>query len=451
MSWVDNCIRKVVSEKILSVQSLSQSDEAALTAAETHGNLAKTHAFIVSSSELRKNAKLLHDAFPTSKHTRVLHAFAAKANPLRKVLQVAKEANLGCETASLGEVMMSQKVFDNSTIVYDSPVKSLEELKHCCYSIDHNGNGMYLINVDNLPELERIAALHKAAPIKATIGIRINPQLGAGSIGQLSTALATSKFGIGLHDHRSQLVAAFAEHKDFLKAVHVHTGSQGIGFAMMTAGVKAITDFADEVNHQLGDGTISIIDIGGGLPVNFTSDEFTPTFADYQEKLAAAVPNLFSGKYALVTEFGRALVAKAGILVSRVEYTKVNGGRRIIQQHVGADLALRTVWQPEHWRIRVEVYDGITGALKTEDKAPTDVAGPCCLGGDLLCSNRELPLANELVDLVVAKDVGGYYHSAYSYYNLRAMPPCYLYDEETDTLTLINAGQSVAETVAMFD
>lgn len=455
-NWVANCMRRVAKDKILRADTLTAADQAALTSLGAKGNHAKTHAFIVSATELRSAAALLNAAFPATNHTNVVHAFAAKANPLRGVLEVIKNAGLGCETASFGEVLMSQKVFGLDKIVYDSPVKSLEELMYCCYTVDANGNGMYLINVDNFPELERIAALHKEKPIKATVGIRINPQLGAGTIGQCSTALATSKFGIGLNDQRAKIIAAFTEHKEFLKAVHVHTGSQGIGLTMMVAGVKAIVDLADEVNAGIAAaGTegagITIVDIGGGLPVNFASDAFTPTFDDYASRLKAEVPSLFAGKYALVTEFGRSIVAKAGILVSRVEYVKENGGRRIIQQHVGADLAIRTVWQPENWRLRVAVHDGTTGEEKTENVAPTDVAGPCCLGGDLLCAERDLPQAQELVDLVVAKDVGGYFHSAYSYYNLRAMPPCYLFDEEADTLTLINAGQSVAETVAMFD
>lgn len=119
---------------------------------------------------------------------------------------------------------------------------------------------------------------------------------------------------------------------------------------------NSVTRSVSSSHNERGEVTkgVSIIDIGGGLPVNFGSDENFPTFQDYQYKSCVKkFPSLFSGKYALVTEFGRAMVAKAAIFVSRIEYVKENGGRRMIQQHVGADLAVRTVWQPEHWPLRM--------------------------------------------------------------------------------------------------
>ena len=410
-----------------------------------------THFFLLCSSAIRRASQELDDAFlhtPSEKKLNllpeqeakqeeakkvvVLHAFAAKANPLKAILAVAQRAGLGCETASIGEFEQALKVFPPCRIVFDSPVKTTDELRRAVYL-------PCFLNVDNFQELDRVAQMNTERPIVATIGVRINPQLGAGAIGQLSTALETSKFGIGLKDHRTELVAAFHEHA-FLKMLHVHTGSQGIGLTMMTAGVKAIVSLALEI----GVDKVRFIDIGGGLPVNFSSDEVVPTFQTYADGLKKEVPELFDAKnnFGLITEFGRAIVAKAGVLISRVEYTKVNGGRRIIQQHIGADLCLRTVWQPENWKLRVDVYDAL-GFIKNDSLGETDVAGPCCLGGDLVAVKQMLPAAVPMEDCVVVKDVGGYYHSSYSFYNLRMAPPVYLFDEETQELMCINSGQSL--------
>lgn len=177
--------------------------------------------------------------------------FAVKANGLKGVLEVANEGAQGCEAASIGELMMAQKVVDNTRIVYDSPVKTIEELQNCCYSTDKSGNRVYLINVDNFAELENIAQLHKKLPIKTHVGIRFNPQVGAGSISHLSTGVATSKFGIDILDYREEIINAFITYKDFLCGLHVHTGSQGIPLELMVAGVKAIVDLADEMNAKL--------------------------------------------------------------------------------------------------------------------------------------------------------------------------------------------------------
>lgn len=412
MSWIHPAVRAMVAAKALEKE---------------------THVFVVCSSEVRRVVRNLQAAFPENS----IHAFAAKANCLRGVLQLINSTGMACETASYGEFRMAQLCFPPDKIVFDSPVKTMDELRACLYT-------PCFLNVDNFQELERVAQINAEKPIAAVVGVRINPQLGEGTIGCCSTALATSKFGIGLDDARTQIKEAFNKYP-FLKMLHVHTGSQGIGFTMMVEGVKKITEFALEIGDQ-----VRYIDIGGGLPVNFASDEFTPTFSEYSERLRAAVPVLFTERFQLITEFGRAVIAKAGFFCSRVEYTKVNGGRRIVQQHVGADLCVRTVWAPQEWPLRVELFDA-DGTPLTADPAPTDVAGPCCLGGDLLCKNRDLP-AVQPGGLVVAKDVGGYYYSSFSIYNLRQRPPAYLFDEDDgNSFTMINRGQKIDETLASMD
>lgn len=82
---------------------------------------------------------------------------------------------------------------------------------------------------------------------------------------------------------------------------------------------------AEEINKTLGTRQVTSIDIGGGLPVNFDDDSVRPTFAAYAAALRAAVPGLFDGRYGLVTEFGRSLLAKNGFIGALVEYTKDAG------------------------------------------------------------------------------------------------------------------------------
>ena len=489
MSWVPKAMKAVAAERILDADLAAPVTFGSTSTLTAHANTDRTHCFIISADELRSTSAALHDAFEAAldspqtwsslrtpntaasssllKHPFIFHSFAAKANPLEKVLTFAgKECGLACETASMGEFAMAQRAgFPLHNIIFDSPVKTSAELKYVLEQGQGATEGGSFLNVDNFEELDRVVKIYSATVPNdsatghnTTVGLRINPQLGQGAIGQLSTALATSKFGIGLHDAKKEILAAFEKHPSFLNMLHVHTGSQGIGLKMMVSGVKAIVDLAEEINAS-GNGRVSVIDIGGGLPVNFASDEYTPTFATYVQALKENIPVLFSGKYSIITEFGRSIVAKAGILASRVEYVKFNGGRRIIQQHIGADLAIRTVWQPENWKLRVDVYnlyeeakDGSssrtpTGVLRELDgktDIQTDVAGPCCLGGDLMCTDRALPAkVRSLDDCVVLKDVGGYYHSSFSHYNLRSAPPCYLFHEVDSRLEQIHRGDSI--------
>lgn len=63
---------------------------------------------------------------------------------------------------------------------------------------------------------------------------------------------------------------------------------QGCDFSLMTSGIRRIVDLAKNVNEKMGEKRIKTIDIGGGLPVNFQSDQVLPTFKQYSDTLKKA-------------------------------------------------------------------------------------------------------------------------------------------------------------------
>ncbi|MCJ1678919.1 diaminopimelate decarboxylase [Streptomyces sp. APSN-46.1] len=347
--------------------------------------------------------------------TPVLHAFAVKAAPLVPVLRLLAAAGFGCEVASPGELALARAagVAPERTVL-DSPAKTPAELREAL------ALGI-AVNADNRQELERLDALVAAVPTASPIGIRINPQTGAGAIDALSTATATSKFGVPLRDPgaRAWLVRAFAE-RPWLTRLHTHSGSQGVPLPLIAQGVRELHALAEEINAAAGGRQIDTLDIGGGLPVNFASDEQTPTYAEYVAALRGAVPALFDGSYGLVTEFGRSLLAKHGLVLARVEYTKTTGGRPIALTHAGVQLATRTVYAPAAWPVRILPYDA-KGTPKTGTPVPQDIAGPACFAGDLLATARELPELSP-GDLIGVPDTGAYFFTAHYGYNSLPRP-----------------------------
>jgi diaminopimelate decarboxylase len=278
----------------------------------------------------------------------------------------------------------------------------------------------------------------------------VNPQVGAGAIGSTSTATATSKFGFALRDPGAEeaVVRAYLD-RPWLNRLHTHTGSQGVPLHLMTDGVRAAYELAERINAAAGRQQITVIDIGGGLPVNFTSDEVRPSFRDYADMLRAAVPGLFDGRYGLVTEFGRALLAKPGLVLARVEYAKSAGGRAIAITHAGAQVATRTVFAPDAWPLRVLALDG-KGRAKDGPAVVQDVAGPCCFAGDLVARGRELPLLEE-GDLVALLDTGAYYFSNHFAYNSLPRPGVYGFEVGEDgavRLETVRRPQTLDELVA---
>lgn len=369
---------------------------------------------------IRASAAELRAAFDavTAPGTPVLHAFAVKATPLVPVLRLLHEQGIGAEVASPGELALARAAgVPPAHTVLDSPAKTPAELREALTL------GI-AVNVDNPQELDRIDATVRSAATRSPLGIRVNPQVGAGSIEALSTATATSKFGVALCDEgaREWIVQAYAD-RPWLTRLHAHTGSQGIPLSLMARGIGETYALAEEINRRVGRQQIDTLDIGGGLPVNFGSDVTTPTYTQYARLLAETVPGLFDGRYGLVTEFGRSLLAKHGTVVARVEYAKSAGGRPVAITHAGVQIATRTVYAPGSWPLRITAYDA-KGRPKTGPDVVQDIAGPACFAGDLLAEGRALPLL-EQGDYAAALDTGAYYFAHHYAYNSLARPGIY--------------------------
>ncbi|MEU2059897.1 diaminopimelate decarboxylase [Streptomyces sp. NPDC013455] len=405
---------------------------------------------------IRESAAALRAAFEavTAPGTPVLHAFAVKATPLVPVLRLLREEGIGAEVASPGELALARAAgVPPDRTVLDSPAKTPAELREAL------ALGI-AVNADNPQELARLDALVRrgpagtwgvpAAPGRSALGLRVNPQIGAGTIGATSTATRTSKFGVALRDEgaRAWVVQAYAD-RPWLTRLHAHTGSQGIAPALLARGVAEAYRLAEEINAAVGRQQVDTVDIGGGLPVNFASEEAAPSYAHYARLLAEEVPGLFDGRYGLVTEFGRSLLAKHGTVVARVEYAKSAGGRRIAVTHAGVQVATRTVYAPEAWPLRIAAYDA-GGRPKTGPQVVQDVAGPACFSGDLLAEGRALPPL-EAGDYAAALDTGAYYFAHHYAYNSLARPGIHGFAPDGAggvAFAVVREPQTIAEVVA---
>eukprot|EP00760_Papus_ankaliazontas_P033754 PhM_4_TR6721/c0_g1_i1/m.68583/K01586/lysA; diaminopimelate decarboxylase len=414
----------------------------AVAEALQQGIVSEDHPFVFvwNKDELRQVVADLKAAFPPS----TLHAFALKANPVKAVLETMRDLGCGGESASPGEFTHCIRIFPEERCVFDSPCKSRKDLIAALQT-------KAIINIDCWEELDRIVEIRKTLgedKCHARVGFRLNPQTGAGKIATFSTATATSKFGIAM-ERRDDIIAAINKYP-WLNALHVHTGSQGCALTQIVAGIRVMVDLA--LDERVPKGQIRTLDIGGGLPANFDSETYSPTFAHYAQLLREGVPEIFDeSRFQIVTEFGRAVMAKAGIMISRIEYTKQTGGRHIIVQHAGSDVALRTVWAPTTFPLRVDAFraDGTPVVTQDGDACATDVAGPCCFAGDLLAKERDMPKLSQ-GDIVVIRDVGAYYHSSFSIYNMRQAPPLCWFDRKEGggvEVKVFKAGQTVEDTI----
>jgi len=218
---------------------------------------------------------------------------------------------------------------------------------------------------------------------------------------------------------------------------------------MLVEGAKTIVKLAKQINQRAGQQQVTMLDIGGGMSVNYCSDEDAPTYPQYAELLKARVPELFDGSFKVFTEFGRSLVQKSGWIGSRIEFTKKAGGKSIATVHCGSNLLLRTCYLPEQWKHDLTVLTP-GGGVKAGPTEVYDIAGPLCFSADLIAKDRSLPHI-ESGDHMVIHDCGGYTYAMYSRYNSRPAPPVYAYESSApESLSVWKAAETLDDVCAFW-
>jgi diaminopimelate decarboxylase len=146
-----------------------------------------------------------------------------------------------------------------------------------------------------------------------------------------------------------------------------------------------------------------------------------------------------SAKCKLVLEPGRFIVGNAGILVSRVIYTKESGGKHfVIQDAAMNDLIRPTLYDSFH-RIWPVAPPAGTPAPPEDYEAdipgtrPHDVVGPVCESGDFLAKDRRLPPLHR-GDLLATFSAGAYGMAMSSNYNSRLRAAEVLVDDGSHRL-----------------
>ncbi len=420
----------------LTIQQISKTFISALSKDKLSG-LKDTSVVFYDLTFLKKRIEDLINLFPPN----TLHAIAIKSNPLTSILKYIGKLNTGLEAASLPELYLALKTgISPDKIVFDSPVKTFEEIEFAL------SRGIH-INADSLYELKRISTTLKKTNSKSSIGVRINPQVGTGTISATSVAGEYSKFGVPIKEYRSELLGAFLNY-DWLTGVHLHIGSQGIDVELLEKGIGIVYDFVKEANEKLNkSGTskrINIFDIGGGLPVSYQSGKKIIGMNKYKTILHSKYPEIFSGKFRLITEFGRYIFANTGWAASRVEYVKGSKEINTLMIHLGADMFLRKAYNPEVWHHEISVLDKNGNLKKDTVKKTYNIAGPLCFAGDFVAKKVELPEVNE-GDFIIIHDTGAYTYGMWSRYNSRQMPKVLGYYNDGENFKLLKERETEAD------
>ena len=359
-------------------------------------------------SVLARQVGRVRSAFPRQS----IHAVAVKTNPLLCVLKRAAELGLAAEAASYGELLLAERAGLGSRIIWDSPVKTREEIR-CAEQM-----GMTLINADSLAEL----SLHE--PAGGLLGLRINPEIAPVGIASMSTGVRSSKFGTPISD-REEIIAAFLKHPR-LRALHVHSGSNSATLAPLVHGIRQVLELAADINGALmregHQELVRTIDIGGGLPLANPEND-TLSVEAYARSLEDSCPELFAGSFTVATEFGRYYHSAASWTVARVHAVKPFPNGHNVVVHVGADHFVRETYDGRNWPLQFDVIPGPSRQAKDEvtELGGCRIGGPLCFEGDVIANDVSLPPVAE-GDFLVIKNTGANTYSLWSRHCSRLFP-----------------------------
>jgi diaminopimelate decarboxylase len=117
----------------------------------------------------------------------------------------------------------------------------------------------------------------------------------------------------------------------------------------------------------------------------------------------------------LIFEPGRVIVGNAGILVTKVLYTKGNEGKRFVIVDAGMNDLIRPSLYGSFHKIQPVIQ-------RERPEVTADVVGPICESGDFIAKGRRMPLF-ERGELMAVMSAGAYGFSMSSNYNSRPRIP----------------------------
>ncbi len=277
--------------------------------------------------------------------------------------------------------------------------------------------GILLFNVESPAELDLLAARAELLGIPARFSLRVNPDVFAETHPYISTGLSAHKFGIDINAARALYRKAARSRWLIPAGVSVHIGSQ----IRAVDPFGAALDRASTLIQQLKqDGiTLTYIDAGGGLGIEYTNAAFDPEAA-VAAYAAQAIPVARALGLHLLLEPGRFLVAQAGALLTTVLNVKKNGDKTfVIADAAMNDLIRPALYQAHHQILPVK--------QSSAAQQPVDIVGPVCESGDFFARDRDLSPVRPGDQLAIL-DAGAYGMSLSSNYNTRPRPAEVLVD-----------------------
>jgi len=355
-----------------------------------------TPAYCYSYNKLKENINNFKKNF---KSFSPLICFAIKSNTNLNLIKEIKRFGLGADVVSKGELMIALKAGINpKKIIFSGVGKTSQEIS---YAIDKK---ILLINAESKSEIKEIDRIAKLKKKQIQIGIRLNPNIDAKTLAQISTGKKENKFGVN-NKTFFELVSYCKNSKNIdLKCLSVHIGSQILDHKPYEKMLKEISKIINRINHKF-----EFIDLGGGMGISYRENNKKLNYKKYNNAIKKFLKN---HKSKIIFEPGRSIIGNTGILISRIIYIKKSERKNFVI----LDIAMNDLIRPALYGATHQTLPSIKKNKKS--KKTYEFVGPICESTDKFITIKNFQELKEK-DLIVICDVGAYGMSLSSNYNLR--------------------------------
>jgi len=338
---------------------------------ERHGS----PLLIVSRGRLRQQYTSLCEHLPG-----VALYYAIKAFPHPAVIETLAELGCHFDVASEGEIDLLRpfRVSGRKTI-HTHPVKKPEHIKAAL----RGGSTTFVVdNIDELRKLipyrHRIGVLLRISFRSDSAAVDLSRKFGCSP--EQAVELALQAQALGVH----------------IRGLSFHVGSQSLTPDTHVHAIERCAEIIEQINTRVNN-PMSVLDIGGGFPVDYAQSgfDFEAYFTPIREALAQLPDDLQR-----IAEPGRYLVAPAVTSISTVS----GKARRGDYQWYYLDDGVYGSYSGQlfdHMIYPLQIFnDG-------PERIPSILAGPTCDSIDIIAEDIPLPQMQE-GDLLIGHMMGAY-------------------------------------------
>src|SRR5579883_395603 len=367
--------------------------------------VAGTPFYCYSTATIERHYRVFSAAF---ERYDALICYSVKANSNISVIRTLAKLGSGADVVSQGEIHRALAAgVPPEKIVFSGVGKTKEEM---AFALD---TGIFGFNVESEEELRALSAVASARNLVARVAIRINPDVDAKTHAKIATGRSEHKFGIAWQKARAVYALASELAGISAEGVHMHIGSQIIEVEPFWNAFELLANLVEDLRR--GGHKISFVNLGGGLGVPYRPDAEIPPGPEQYAGVVAELADRLDAK--LIFEPGRVIMGNAGVLVTKVLYTKPGAQK----QFIVVDAGMNDLIRPALYDAYHDIWP-VAQVRKDARIVLADIVGPVCETGDFLAKDREIP-AVVAGDLLAVMTAGAYGAVLASTYNSRLLVP----------------------------